>query len=338
MTKYTLKNFIEDTTTKNLYEEKQQENNKMFYIFDAQSKTKILEINQKSEFLTMLNYLVDHATTKDYLNTNQKYISLENFINYKHKYINYNNYEDIFITCLSKKKEESLKNAIKKVLEFNKKFSKNYYYMIEWGNGYNELNAAIYNYMAFYHRELKDNQKTPEVNKFFKLLNEVEPYIYKRVLKDFKEEKEKIKKQDSFINSFLTIFDNCLDFNISLDLNHEKAGGLKEQRALKIVEKIGGYNEFNINEFKKLLNYCNNNFIKYYNVGNCNNYSKDYNINFGREYSIVFYLTFTTNTEKEAEEHKNTLKELLKADEVNITYCEKSFLNTYTTTIRFWYD
>lgn len=338
MKKYTLKNFIEDTTTKNLYEEKQQENNKMFYIFNAQSKTKILKINQQSDFLTMLNYLVDHAITKDYLNINQKYISLKNFINSKHQYINYNNYEDIFITYLSKEKEESLKNAIKKVLEFNKKFSKNYYYMIEWGNGYNELKAAIYNYMAFFHRELSDTQKTPEVNKFFKLLNEIEPYINKRVLKDIKEEKERIKKQDSFINSFLTIFDLCLDFNISLDLKYEKIGGLKEQRALKIVEKIGGYNEFNINEFKKLLDYCNNNFIKYYSAGNCNNYSKDYNINFGRESSIVFYLTFTTKREKEAEVHKNALKELLKADEVDITYCKKTILNNYSTTIRFWYD
>lgn len=337
MKKYTLKNFIEDMATKNLYEEKQQENNKMFYIVDEQRKTKILKINQKSAFLTMFNYLVDHATTKDYLNTNQKYISFENLINSKWQYINYDNYEDIFITCLNKKKEESLKNAIKIVLEFNK-VSKNYYYMVERGNGYNEIKAAIYNYIAFYHRELNDNQKTPEFNKFFKLLNEIEPYIYKSVLRDLKEEKERIKKQDSFINSFLTIFDNCLKFNISLDLNHEKKGGLKEQRALKIVEKIGGYNEFNINEFKKLLDYCNNNFIKYYGVGNCNNYSKDYNINFGRECSVVFYLTFTTKTEKEAEEHKNALKELLKADEVNITYCEKSILNTYRTTIRFWYD
>lgn len=337
MKKYTLKNFIEDMATKNLYEEKQQENNKMFYIVDEQRKTKILKINQKSAFLTMFNYLVDHATTKDYLNTNQKYISFENLINSKWQYINYDNYEDIFITCLNKKKEESLKNAIKIVLEFNK-VSKNYYYMVERGNGYNEIKASIYNYIAFYHRELNDNQKTPEFNKFFKLLNEIEPYIYKSVLRDLKEEKERIKKQDSFINSFLTIFDNCLKFNISLDLNHEKKGGLKEQRALKIVEKIGGYNEFNINEFKKLLDYCNNNFIKYYGVGNCNNYSKDYNINFGRECSVVFYLTFTTKTEKEAEEHKNALKELLKADEVNITYCEKSILNTYRTTIRFWYD
>lgn len=338
MTKYTLKNFIEDAKTKNLYEEKQQENNKMFYIFDAQSKTKILKINQQSEFLTMLIYLANHAITKDYLDTNKKYISLENFINSNNKYINYDNYEDIFITCLSKEKEESLKNAITKVLEFNKKFSKNYYYMIEWGNGYSELEASIYNYMAFYHRELTSTQKTPEIKKFFKLLNEIEPYIYKKVLRDLKEEKEKIKKQDSFINSFLTIFDNCLDFNISLDLNYEKIGGLKEQQALKIVEKIGGYNEFNINEFKKLLNYCNNNFIKYYRPGNCNNYSKDYNINFGRECSIVFYLTFTAKTEEEVQVHKNTLKELLKADEVDITYCEKNYFNGYTTTIRFWYD
>lgn len=337
MTKYTLKNFIEDAKTKNLYEEKQQENNKMFYIFDTQSKTKILKINQQSEFLTMLDYLAN-AMTKKYLNTNQKYISLENFTNSQWQYIYDEKYEDIFITCLSKKKEESLKNAIKKVLEFTKKNSKNYYYMIERGNGYNELEASIYNYMAFYHRELDDAQKTPEIKKFFKLLNEIDPYIYKRVLKDFKEEKEKIKKQDSFINSFLTIFDNCLDFNISLDLNHEKAGGLKEQRALKIVEKIGGYNEFNINEFKKLLNYCNNNFIKYYSAGNCNNYSKDYNINFGRESSIVFYLTFTAKTEEEVQVHKNALKELLKADEVDITYYEKNYFNDYSTTIRFWYD
>ena len=337
MKKYTLKNFIEDAKTKNLYEEKQQENNKMFYIFDTQSKTKILKINQQSEFLTMLNYLAN-TMTKKYLNTNQKYISLENFTNSQWEYIYYEKYEDIFITCLSKKKEESLKNAIKKVLEFNKKNSKNYYYMIEWGNGYNELKAAIYNYMAFYHRELNSTQKTPEVYNFFKLLNEIDPYIYKNVLRDLKQEKERIKKQNSFINSFLTIFNNCLDFNISLDLNHEKVGGLKEQQALKIVEKIGGYNEFNINEFKKLLNYCNNNFIKYYCAGNCNNYSKDYNINFGRESSIVFYLTFTTHTEKEAEEHKNALKELLKADEVDITHCEKAYLNTYSTTIRFWYD
>lgn len=239
---------------------------------------------------------------------------------------------------LQQEKEESLKNAIKKVLEFNKKNSKNYYYMIEWGNGYNELKAAIYNYIAFYNRELDDTQKTPEIKKFFKLLNEINPYINESVLRDIKEEKEKIKKQDSFINSFLTIFDNCLDFNISLDLNCEKKGGLKEQRALKIVEKIGGYNAFNINEFKKLLNYCNNNFIKYYRAGNCNNYSKDYNINFGRESSIVFYLTFTTQTEEEVPVHKNALKELLKADEVDITHCEKNYFNDYTTTIRFWYD
>lgn len=239
---------------------------------------------------------------------------------------------------LQQEKEESLKNTIKKVLDFNKKVSKNYYYMVEWGNGYSELKAAIYNYMAFYHRELKDTQKTPEVNKFFNLLNEIDPYIYKKVLRDLKEEKERIKNQDYFINSFLTIFDNCLDFNISLDLNYEKIGGLKEQRALKIVEKIGGYNAFNINEFRKLLNYCNNNFIKYYSAGNCNNYSKDYNINFGRECSIVFYLTFTAKTEEEVQVHKNALKELLKADEVDITYFEKAYLNTYSTTIRFWYD
>ena len=338
MKKYTLKNFIEDAKTKNLFEEKQQENNKMFYIFDAQDKTKILKINQQSEFLTMLIYLVNRAITKDYLDTNKKYISLENFINSNRQYINYDNYEDIFITCLSKKKEESLKNAITKVLEFNKKNSKNYYYMIEWGNGYNELKAAIYNYMAFYHRELDDTQKTPEIKKFFKLLNEINPYINESVLRDINKEKERIKKQDSFINSFLTIFDNCLDFNISLDLNYEKVGGLKEQRAIKIVEKIGGYNEFNINEFKKLLNYCNNNFIKYYSAGNCNNYSKDYNINLGRESSIVFYLTFTVKTEEEVQVHKSALKELLKADEVDITYCAKAYLNTYTTTIRFWYD
>lgn len=338
MKKYTLKNFIEDAKTKNLYEEGKKINNKMYYIFDAQRKTKTLKINQQSEFLTMLNYLIDHAITKEYLNTNQKYISLENFINSKWLYINYDKYEDIYICYLSKKKEEALKNAIKKVLEFNKNVSKNYYYMVEWGNGYNKLKASIYNYMAFYHRELDKNQKTTEVYKFFKLLNEIEPYIYKSVLRDIKEEKEKIKKQDSFINSFLTIFNNCLNFNISLNLNREKVGGLKEQQALKIVELIGGYNEFNPYEFRKLIDYCNNNFIKYYGDGNGNNYKKDYNINLGRECSIVFYLTFTAKTEEEVKEHKNALEELLKADEVHIIYCKKTILNTYSTTIRFWYD
>lgn len=69
MKKYTLKNFIEDAKTKNLCEEKQQENNKMFYIFDKQSKTKILKINQQSKFSTMLDYLAN-TMTKKYLNTN----------------------------------------------------------------------------------------------------------------------------------------------------------------------------------------------------------------------------------------------------------------------------
>lgn len=71
MKKYTLKNFIEDATTKNLYKEKLQDSNKMFYIFDAQDKTKILKINQQSEFLAMLIYLANHAITKDYLDTNK---------------------------------------------------------------------------------------------------------------------------------------------------------------------------------------------------------------------------------------------------------------------------
>lgn len=337
MKKYTLKNFIEDAKIKNLCEEGKKENNKMYYVFDAQRKTKILKINQKSEFLTMLNYLVDHAITKDYIKTNQKYISLEKFTNSIYNFIIYNDYEDIFITCLNEKKEKALKNVIKKVLEFNK-VSKNYYYMIERGNGYNKLKASIYNYMAFYHRELDKDQKTLEVNNFFKLLNEIEPYINKSVLRDIKEEKEKIKKQDSFINSFLTIFNNCLNFNISLNLNREKVGGLQEQRALKIVELIGGYNEFSPYEFRKLLDYCNNNFIKYYGDGNGNNYKKDYNINLGRESSVVFYLTFTAKTEEEIKEHKNALKELLKADEIHITYCQKTILNTYSVTIRFWYD
>lgn len=337
MKKYTLKNFIEDAKIKNLCEEGKKENNKMYYVFDAQRKTKILKINQKSEFLTMLNYLVDHAITKDYIKTNQKYISLENFTNSIYNFIIYNDYEDIFITCLNEKKEKALKNVIKKVLEFNK-VSKNYYYMVEWGSGYNELKASIYNYMAFYHRELDKDQKTLEVNNFFKLLNEIEPYINKSVLRDIKEEKEKIKKQDSFINSFLTIFNNCLNFNISLNLNREKVGGLQEQRALKIVELIGGYNEFSSYEFRKLLDYCNNNFIKYYGDGNGNNYKKDYNINLGRENSVVFYLTFTAKTEEEIKEHKNALKELLKADEIHIAYCQKTILNTYSVTIRFWYD
>ena len=337
MKKYTLKNFIEDAKTKNLYEEGKKENNKIYYVFDTQRKNKTLKISQKSEFLTMLNYLVDHAITKDFLNINQKYISLEKFINDTHKYINYDKLEDIFITCLNKKKEEALKNAIKKVLEFNK-VSKNYYYMIEGGHGCSELKAAIYNYISFYYRELDDDQKTLEVNNFFKLLNEIDPYINKSVLRDIKEEKEKIKKQDSFINSFLTIFDKCLHFNISLDLNREKVGGLKEQQALKIVELIGGYNEFSPYEFRKLLDYCNNNFIKYYGERNGNNYKKDYNIKLGRECSIVFYLDFTAKTEEEIKEHKDALKELLKADEVNIIYCKKTILNTYATTIRFWYD
>lgn len=337
MENYTLKELkkeLENTDGEKWRKENEKEPNKIYYIIDDVYNIKSIKTEQKSEILTLSNYLKSRLVEKK--DASPKSINLLNFGNIDfpicRTYYNYNAMDEVRIAYPDDEEKERISITLKYVEAFTKTDSKLYYYMEERGTQFD----YIYNFISFYLRDASE-EELEELKEIFYTCQELEPYALTRAKERQEAEAREQEKQENFISAFYTVFSNCLDFNIDLELNHEKAGGLKELQAYRIVEKIGKYNSFEFVQFDKLITYCNKYFIRYYNQNNRNNYIKDYTINLGREGSPVIYLRFTADSEGEAKKHFEELKRVVNADEKDITSIKQSYFGV-TCCIRLWWD
>lgn len=330
---YNIDNLKEDLKNFDYKKYKELPEDKAYKIHNNLYNFTSLRIHQRSITGALAEYLSGAGYERDAKNC----IEL-GYFGYSYPY---NNADDITAEELSEEETQAIYNALRVATHFSKVNSYAYYYMIEYGNGYTEEEAAAYNFIAHFRREKYRStlgKRYPNWQEIIKILTEIYTNLPARVEEDIKKEKEQTKKDEEFINAFTYIFNNNLDFNIDLQLDNEKKNGLHEKRAFEIVEKIGSYNIFNLDKFYKITSYLNHNFIKYYGEGNCNNYRKDYNINFGREGSPVMYIRTHFKTEAAID---NTLKELQKisgADEASITKKCEYYNGCIAAVMRLWWD
>ena len=332
MKKFTLENLIEELKTTDYTKEKEKEPNKMYYVIDTVYGVKTLLVKQRSETAALCGYLSNRLTR--IIEREEQNINFGNLGEYPRIYYNYKDLEEIYITYLEPEEEQSINRTLEHVEEFSKANTKYFYYMEER----NTQDDYIYNYLAFFHRELtpEEQQAEPYITHFYNC-NKISQYTNDRVSQDIKKEKEKREQAEPYIKAFETIFNNNLHFNIDLKLNYGKAGDIAEQIAAEIVARCGAYNDFNIMQFEKILNFCNKHFIKYYNEGNPNNNSRNYTIKFGREGSPVIYIEAHTKTEEEASEIFTELKHITNADEAHTIEQKNSYFGIYNVW-RLWWD
>lgn len=332
MKKYTLKNLIKDIETKEPRKEQEKKANKHFYIIDTRDGSKILKTNQKSELITLTNYLNIRATTEDKKTENA--LNLGRYADdWRRCWYNMQDEEEIFIIYPSKEKAEEISEALLYFETFSESYSRGFYYMEERRGQF----SNIFNYLSYFIRELTQDQQQEEKQlKYFYLANEVEPYALTRAQDQQAKDEQKKQKHDEYIKHFQYIFNHSLDFAIDLELDHEKPNGLNEQRAIKLVDSIGAYNDFNVVQFDKIITYCNQ-FTKYYNENNPNNYSKRYTAKFGREGSPVVYLEIDLKDRTEAEQVEEDLKRISNADECWLESLKNSYYGVRAT-FRIWWD
>lgn len=332
MKKYTLKNLIKDIETKEPRKEQEKKANKHFYIIDTRDGSKILKANQKSELLTLAEYLNIRATTED-----QKTESALNLGRYaddwRRCWYNMEDEEEIYIIYPSKEKAEEITEALLYFETFSESYSRGFYYMEERRGQF----SNIYNYLSYFIRELtQDEQQEEKRLKYFYLANEIEPYAIKRAQDQQAKDEEHKKRDAEWVEHFKYIFNHSLDFAIDLELDNEKPNGLAEMRAIKLIDSIGAYNGFNIIKFDKIITYCNK-FTKYYNENNPNNYAKRYTAKFGREGSPVMYIEIDLKDKEEAEQVEKDLKEISKADECWLESVKSSYFGVRAV-FRIWWD
>lgn len=332
MKKYTLKNLIKDIETKEPRKEQEKKANKHFYIINTREGTKHLETNQQSELITLANYLSIRATTED--KKTESALNLGRYADdWRRCWYNMEDEEEIYIIYPSKEKAEEITEALLYFETFSESYSRGFYYMEERRNQYNN----IFNYLSYYIRELtREEQQEENRLKYYYLANQIEPYALSRAEDERKRDEEREKEQDEYIKHFKFIFEHSLNFAIDLNLHHEKPNGLNEQRAIKLIDSIGAYNGFNIIKFDKIITYCNQ-FTRYYNENNPNNYIKDYSVKFGREGSPVMYIEITLKDAAQAEEILKDFKKLSNADEVDLIEIRPHYFGV-SAEFRIWWD
>lgn len=335
--RYNLADLQRDLATLNIEEERKRPEVKAFRVFDNLNKyDAFIKHHKKSATQTLAEYVSSYNRT-DKANE----IDLRFFRNYPITVFTYDNPEEIFLEELTEEETNEINAVFNCLIEFNKKNSKNFYYMVEYGNGYTEETASVYNFLQEYTRNkfsylLKD--LTPNKETIIKWLKEIYPYYFDFVNDDIRREKELIKEDETFINSFINIFNYSLHFNIDLTLNHEKAGGLNEQRAIKIVNKIGQYNEFNPRKFNRIITYLNTYFLANYGAGNCNNHKKDYTLFLGREGSPVIYIEAYFKSKDEITATIDELSELVRPDEISTERQFEVWDGKQFARLRLWWD
>lgn len=332
MKKYTLKNLIKDIETKEPRKEQEKKEDKHFYIIDTRDGSKILKTNQKSELLTLAEYLNIRATTED--KKTESALNLGRYADdWRRCWYNMEDEEEIFIIYPSKEKSQEISEALLYFETFSESYSKGFYYMEERRGQF----SNIYNYLSYFIRELtQDEQQEEKRLNYFYLANEIEPYAIRRAQDQQAKDEEHKKRDAEWVEHFKYIFNHSLDFAIDLELDNEKPNGLAEMRAIKLIDSIGAYNGFNIIKFDKIITYCNQ-FTKYYNENNPNNHSKRYTAKFGREGSPVMYIEIDLKDKEEAEQVEKDLKEISKADECWLESVKNSYFGVRAV-FRIWWD
>ena len=207
--------------------------------------------------------------------------------------------------------------------------------MVEWGNGYDERTAAVYNLLSYIQHENKTPDGMPEGVKNW--IFTVFPHTAKVVATDIEREQSRRAQLKAFYAAYDTIFESCLRFNIDMGFYNEKPGGLAEQAALDFVSTIK-YNRFSVREFEAIVNYLNAHFWAYYRLGNPNNYQKNYTLLFGRESSVVLYVEAKFANDVEIKKTIADLKRIARPDEVSIESEMPTWDEKRRARLRLWWD
>jgi hypothetical protein len=147
------------------------------------------------------------------------------------------------------------------------------------------------------------------------------------------------QRQEERINkiadSFKLLFEATLDMEYTVELSKNQ----DFEVALVIIDKIGGYNEFDTETIKILLKTIDEIIPRFYMEGNPNNGKREYNIIIGRESSPVIYIKYLGESQINVKRIQEIAKDA-KADEIQIIKngkCEY-ISSCYETIIRLWWD
>lgn len=330
---YNIEQCAKDLAQANYNTEAEKPANKHFRIFDKVNGVIEIAINKRSAMQAIAEKLSNRAGGTDPNSIDLRFYAGS----YRDRVVPYNDADEITAEELTSAETDELNATLEWLLEFSKAYSPEFYYMVEWGNGYTELTAAAYNFYAYTQHEGELPEDMPAFAQ--KWICAVFPYQSENVRNDKQREDEQRKRRQTYFEAFRTIFDNCQHFNIDLQIDNEKPGGIAEQTAIEFVDSLGNYNGFTLSKFVKIIDYCNKYFIAHYGAGNCNNGKKNYTLKFGRENSVVIYLSTFFKSEDEITATLDELSEIIRPDELTVEEKHKNAFNDKLyATIRLWWD
>lgn len=312
--------------------ESEKDANKHFRVFDKVNNIISIAINKRGAMQAIAEKLSNRVGGDTPHGINLKYYAAS----YNYKVVPYDDPDEITAEELSDTETAELNATLEWLLDFSSSYSVEFYYMVEWGNGYTELSAAAYNFYAYTQHEKRLPDDMPEYMQ--KWICAAFPYQSDSVSRDIKYENEQIEKRSNYFDAFKTIFNNCLNFNIDLQIGNEKPGGIAEQTAIKFINSLGGYNDFTPAKFEKIIHYLNKYFLMYYGAGNCNNGKKNYTLKFGRESSIVMYISTFFKSEDEITATLDELSEIANPDELTVVEKTEAWNGKLRAELRLWWD
>lgn len=306
--------------------------NRHYRIFDKRANVIHFAINKRNAMQALAEALSDRTAGDEPHGIDLRFYAGSAW----RRVVPYHDADELTAEEVTTEEAEQIDKTLDFLLTFSRENSLRFPYMVEYGNGYTEETAAAYNFFAYIHHEKKAPDGMPNfvqrwAMELFGVYDKIEA-------DDFKREQERLERRRIFYEGFGIVFDGTLNFRVDMGLDNEKPCGINEQSAIKFVRRLGGYNGFTPEKFEKIIAYCNEYFIGDYPKGNCNRGKKDYTILFGREGSIVLYLSARFKSEDEVKATVDELWELVHPDETTIEETVQGFGGKVRATIRLWWD
>lgn len=329
---YNIKQCAADLAQADYIEELSKPAIKHFRIFDKRDSVIIYALNVRGAMQALADRLRVRGDDRCAPNS----VDLRMYSDgYHSKTAHYTDADELTAEELTDVETDELNAALDWVETFSREMSKEFWYMVEWGNGYDERTAAVYNLLSYIQHENKTPDGMPEGVKNW--IFTVFPHTAKVVATDIEREQSRRAQLKAFYAAYDTIFESCLRFNIDMGFYNEKPGGLAEQAALDFVSTIK-YNGFSVREFEAIVNYLNAHFWAYYRPGNPNNYQKNYTLFFGRESSVVLYIEAKFENDVEIKKTIADLKRIVRPDEIGIESEMPTWDGKRRARLRLWWD
>lgn len=213
-----------------------------------------IAINKRGYAQAIAEKLANKPANGDGRGINLKYYAWE----WAKPYIAYDTPHDVTAREVTPEEAEEINKTLEYLRELSRRISRKCWYMIEWGNGYTEESAAAYNFFAMLEHAGRPDTLPAYVEQWARRIYPIEARQAAESVNRDAEYRERLR---AFYECVYNIFEHCLTFNINLQIDNEKPGGIAEQEARKLIEKIGSYNNFSVNIFDIIVSYLNKYFL-----------------------------------------------------------------------------